>query len=141
MTPEGAEAAMENYFAGDPAQYGEALAAIQNRARNTEASVRQMEGIAAAPKYENLGSSEDLGDGAPVVISDFELDPSRLGTTDIVRGADGSEVPVRYAVVEAAELTPSIMADGSKVDSYADPSIETIRPLVGNRRVAGLQAA
>ncbi len=141
MTPEGAEAAMENYFAGDPAQYGEALTAIQNRARNTEASVRQMEGIAAAPKYENLGSSEDLGDGAPVVISDFELDPSRLGTTDIVRGADGSEVPVRYAVVEAAELTPSIMSDGSKVDSYADPSIETIRPLVGNRRVAGLQAA
>ena len=141
LAPEAAETAMENYFMGDPAQYGEALTAIQNRERSTEASVRQMEGIAAAPKYENLGSSEDLGDGAPVVISDFELDPSRLGTVDIVRGADGTEVPVRYAVVEAAELTPSMMPDGTKVESYADPNVETIRPLVGNRRVAGLQAA
>lgn len=141
ITPELAEQEMSNYFVGDPEKYGQALQGIQNRERATEASVRQIEKIAKAPDYKTLGSSEDIGDGSPVVISDIEIDPTRLGTIDIVKEADGKEVPVRYAVVEASELTPSMSVDGSKNDTYANPDVQGIRPVIGNRRVAGLQAA
>ena len=139
--PQDVEESMQNYFTGNPEEYGKALQGIQSRERASEASVRQIQKIAAAPDYKNLGSSEDIGDGSPVVISDIDIDQNQLGAIDIVKEADGKEVPVRYAVVEATELTPSMTVDGSKNEAYTNTEVQGIRPLIGNRRAAGLQAA
>jgi hypothetical protein len=44
-------------------------------------------------------------------------------------------------VVEGSSITPSNTADGRKNTEYGDLSIPAIRPIAGNGRVAGLQAA
>jgi hypothetical protein len=133
--------ALKNYWEGKPSDFGMSFADIQNRDRSKPASIQQMTSIAAEPDYNRLSVSRDFGAGAPVVISDFKLNPDSLGRIDVVSASDGTKIPVQYAVVDAKALTPSNRADGTAVPSYADTEFPGIRPVAGNGRVAGLQRA
>jgi hypothetical protein len=139
--PPKAVADMKNYFVGKPEDFGLSFAAIQNRDRSKPASIQQMTSIAAEPDYNRISVSRDFGSGAPVVISDVELNPAQMGKVDVVSASDGTKIPVQYAVLEAGQITPSNLADGSAVPQYADPAFAGIRPVAGNGRVAGLQKA
>ena len=139
--PEDAVAAMQNYFEGKPEDFGMSFSDIQNRDRTKPASIQQMNSIANNPDYNRLSVSRDFGSGAPVVISDFKLNEQTLGRVDTVSASDGTKIPVQYAVIEAETITPSNRADGSTIQSYADPEFSGIRPVAGNGRVAGLQKA
>jgi hypothetical protein len=98
-----------------------------------------MMSIARQPDYNRLSVSRDFGAGAPVVISDIQVDENRLGRVDVVSASDGTKIPVQYAVMDAREITPSNRADGTTVEQYADPTFDGIRPVAGNGRIAGLQ--
>jgi hypothetical protein len=137
--PEEATKAMQNYWEGKPEDFGLSLADIQNRDRTKPASIQQMMSIARQPDYNRLSVSRDFGAGAPVVISDVQIDENQLGRVDVVSASDGTKIPVQYAVVDAREITPSNRADGTTVEQYADPAFEGIRPVAGNGRIAGLQ--
>ena len=139
--PEKAVSALKTYWEGKPEDFGLSLADIQNRDRTKPASIQQMNSIANNPDYNRLSVSRDFGSGAPVVISDFKLNEQTLGRIDTVSASDGTKIPVQYAVIEAETITPSNRADGSTVQSYADPEFFGIRPVAGNGRVAGLQKA
>lgn len=112
---------------------------IQNRDRSTPASIAQMTNIANEPDYSRVSMSRDYGTGAPIVAGS-EIDPTRLGRTDTVTGADGKKVPIQYGVIEAGEVIPSHNADGTKNPAYVDLSVSAFRAIT-NGRVAGLQAA
>jgi hypothetical protein len=112
---------------------------IQNRDRSTPASVAQMAKIANEPDYSRVSMSRDYGTGAPIVAGS-EIDPTRLGRTDTVTGADGKKVPVQYGVIEAGDVIASHNSDGTKNPSYVDQSVPAFRAIT-NGRVAGLQAA
>jgi hypothetical protein len=137
--PEDVTKAMENYWEGKPEDFGLSFAAIQNRDRTKPASIQQMMSIARQPDYNRLSVSRDFGAGAPVVISDVQIDENQLGRVDVVSASDGTKIPVQYAVLDAREITPSNRADGTTVQQYADPAFEGIRPVAGNGRIAGLQ--
>ena len=114
---------------------------IQNRDRSTQASIAQINDIAANLDYGRISTSRDFGNGAPVVISDFELPAEQIGSQDIAVAANGKRIPFVYAVVSANDITPSNDATGSNNPKYQDLSVPTIRPIAGNGRVAGIQAA
>ena len=137
--PEEATKALQNYWEGKPEDFGLSLADIQNRDRTKPASIQQMMSIARQPDYNRLSVSRDFGAGAPVVISDVQIDENQLGRVDVVSASDGTKIPVQYAVLDAREITPSNRADGTTVEQYADPAFEGIRPVAGNGRIAGLQ--
>jgi hypothetical protein len=136
-----AVSAMTNYWEGKPEDFGMSFSDIQNRDRSKPASIQQMTSIAAEPDYNRLSVSKDFGAGAPVVISDVELNSQRLGRIDTVSASDGTKIPVQYAVIDAGFIVPSNRADGTTVPEYADPEFSGIRPVAGNGRVAGLQRA
>jgi hypothetical protein len=129
------------YWRGTASDYGVSLSDIQNRDRSRPASIQQVQSIAGNPDYNRLSVSREFGTGAPVVISDYNLAPQTLGITDVLSASDGSKIPVQYAVVDAASLTPSNFADGSKDPGYSQEQLPLIRPVAGNGRVAGLQKA
>ena len=139
--PQDAVAAMQNYWMGSPADFGMSFSDIQNRDRSRPASIQQITSIAAEPDYNRLSVSRDFGAGAPVVISDVEFNPQRLGRIDVVSASDGTKIPVQYAVIDAGFIVPSNRADGTTVPEYADPEFSGVRPVAGNGRVAGLQRA
>jgi hypothetical protein len=114
---------------------------IQNRDRSTQASIAQINDIAANLDYGRVSTSRDFGNGAPVVISDFEIPAEQIGSRDIAVAANGKRIPFVYAVVSANDITPSNDATGSNIPKYQDLSVPTIRPIAGNGRVAGIQAA
>jgi hypothetical protein len=114
---------------------------FQNRDRSAPASIGQMQSIASAPDYSRLSVGRDFGSGAPVVILDNPISDQQFGKTSTATASDGTRIPVRYAVVEGNEITPSNAADGRKNVEYGDLSVPAIRPIAGNGRVAGLQAA
>ena len=136
-----AVSAMTNYWEGKPEDFGMSFSDIQNRDRSKPASIQQMTSIAAEPDYNRLSVSKDFGAGAPVVISDVEFNPQRLGRIDTVSASDGTKIPVQYAVIDAGFIVPSNRADGTTVPEYADPEFSGVRPVAGNGRVAGLQRA
>jgi hypothetical protein len=119
----------------------EAGSFFQNRDRSAPASVGQMQSIAANPDYSRLSVNRDFGSGAPVVISDTPISDDQFGKVAYATASDGTRIPVRYAVVEGNDLTPSNTSDGTKNPEYGDLSVSAIRPIAGNGRVAGLRAA
>ena len=100
-----------------------------------------MQSIASAPDYSRLSVSRDFGSGAPVVISDTPIGDNQFGKVSSATASDGTRIPVRYAVVEGDQITPSNTSDGRRNPEYGDLSIPAIRPIAGNGRVAGLRAA
>jgi hypothetical protein len=127
-----------DYTQGLPPESG---SFFQNRDRSAPASVGQMQSIASAPDYSRLSVGRDFGSGAPVVILDEPISDQQFGKTSTATASDGTRIPVRYAVVEGSSITPSNTADGRKNTEYGDLSVSAIRPIAGNGRVAGLQAA
>jgi hypothetical protein len=145
-TPE--EDPFKDYFKGMP----EGLDILfQNRDRSTPASIAQMQSIAAAPDYSRVSQSRDFGNGAPVVISDIDLEGSLArnpdqpiavtGNKDFAVLPDGRRVPMMYAVVENGVLLTSNNADGSKRSTYEDTSKPGLRAIAGNGRIAGITKA
>ena len=114
---------------------------FQNRDRSSPASVGQMQSIAANPDYSRLSVGRDFGSGAPVVISDLPISDDQFGKIAYATASDGTRIPVRYAVVEGNQVTPSNTSDGTKNPEYGDLSVTGIRPIAGNGRIAGLRAA
>ena len=138
----------KDYFKGMP----EGLDILfQNRDRSTPASIAQMQSIAAAPDYSRVSQSRDFGNGAPVVISDIDLEGSLArnpnqpfavtGMKDFAVLPDGTRVPMMYAVVENGVLLTSNNADGSKRGLYDDPTKPGLRAIAGNGRIAGITKA
>ena len=138
----------KNYFTGMP-DGSEII--FQNRDRSTQASIAQMQGIAAAPDYKRVSYSRDFGNGAPVVISDIDLESSLAkypdnpigvtGAKDFAVLPNGQSVPMMYAVVESGTLLTSNNADGSKRALYEDPDKPGLRAIAGNGRIAGITKA
>lgn len=110
---------------------------LQNRNRATPSSIVQMRGIAANPDYGRLGFSRDFANGAPVVSG--EIEPAHMGKSDVAVAADGRRIPIRYAVVESADVLASNNVDGSPNPNYGQPN--ALLAIAGNGRIAGLQAA
>lgn len=142
------EDAFKNYYTGMP-EGSEII--FQNRDRSTPASIAQMQSIAAAPDYSRVSQSRDFGNGAPVVISDIDLEGSYArnpnepvaitGMKDFAVLPDGKRVPMMYAVVENGTLLTSNNADGTKRDVYEDPNKPGLRAIAGNGRIAGITRA
>jgi hypothetical protein len=129
---------LDTYYEGKPEDFGLSLADIQNRDRSKPAAIAQMQSIAANPNYDRISVSREFASGAPVVISDIQLPDTQLGRIETVASEDNTRFPIRYAVVDASQLTPSHLVDGTNVPQYSDPNVQGIRPVAGNGRVAGL---
>jgi hypothetical protein len=137
-----------NYFTGMP-EGSEII--FQNRDRSTPASVAQMQDISSKLDYSRVSQSRDFGNGAPVVISDIDLEGSLArfpdspvgvtGMKDFAVLPDGSRVPMMYAVVENGVLLTSNNADGSKRALYDDQTKPGLRAIAGNGRIAGITNA
>ena len=113
---------------------------LQNRNRATPSSIAQMQSIAGNPDYGRMGFSRDFANGAPVVAGG-QIAPEQLGRQDVAVASDGRRIPVQYAVVEAADVLPSNQADGTPNPDYGNQSVQRIRAIAGNGRIAGLQLA
>lgn len=113
---------------------------LQNRNRATPSSIAQMQSIATQPDYGRLGFSRDFANGAPVVAGG-QIAPEQLGRTDVAVASNGRRIPVQYAVVEASDVLPSNQADGTPNPDYGNQSVQRIRAIAGNGRIAGLQLA
>jgi hypothetical protein len=130
--------ALQNYFTGLPK--GSEIV-FQNRDRSTQASILQMQNIAANPDYSRVSESKEFGTGAPVTISTFDLPSKFLGNTDTATLPDGTKVPVMYSVVPAAMVHSSNLADGTIDPLYMNMQQDGLRAIAGNGRIAGLKAA
>ena len=135
-----AEETLDNYYTYPKGVEARGLLeSIQNETKSPN-SIAQMQAIAAKPDYNKVSVSKSE-DGAPIVLADTPIPENRMGKVSNVSASDGTEIPIQYAVVEAADLTPSHDASGSPSKDFANKDVESIRPVVGNGRVAGLQQA
>lgn len=111
---------------------------IQNRDRSTPGAIAQMQSIAARPDYTRLGFSRDFTSGAPVV-SGGNIAEDQLGHRDMAAAGE-RHIPVRYAVVEAGDVSASHDVSGNANPGYAAGG-GAITAVAGNGRIAGLQGA
>ena len=113
---------------------------LQNRNRSSDASVQQMNAIAAKPNYLRVSGSRDFGNGAPVVAYG-SVPLQQLGKQEMSVTADDERIPVQYAVVEAGDVLTSNHVNGSINPEYETAPASRIRAIAGNGRVAGLTEA
>lgn len=113
---------------------------LQNRNRSSDASIQQMNAIAAKPDYLRVSGSHDFGNGAPVV-SYGTVPQNQLGKQSLSVTTDGERIPVQYAVVEAGDVLTSNQVNGSANADYESAPPTRIRAIAGNGRVAGLTEA
>jgi len=113
---------------------------LQNRDRSSDASINQMQGIAADPDYGRLGFSRDFANGAPV-IAGGNIPIEQLGRKDFAVTATGRRIPIQYAVVDANSILASNFIDGTVNKDYNDSSIKQPRAIAGNGRKEGIQEA
>lgn len=113
---------------------------LQNRNRSSDASIQQMNAIAAQPDYLRVAESHDFGNGAPVVAYG-QVAPNQLGKRSMSVTSDGERIPVQYAVVEAVDVLTSNQVNGSTNAEYESAPATRIRAIAGNGRVAGLAEA
>lgn len=114
-------------------------AVLQNRDRSTPGSITQMRNIAADPDYERVSFSRELANGAPVV-SFGTVPAEQRGRVDYVKAADGTRIPVQYAVVESDTIDTSNGIDGSVNPAYPDKN-GRIKAIAGNGRITGISYA
>jgi len=116
----------------------------QNRDRGRAASVAQMQSIANSPDYDRLATAPIPDVGSPmvsVVNNEATIAPGDYGKSATTTLADGTKMPVRYAVVEASDVIASHDVEGTENKAYfGKPKAGTVVALT-NGRVAGLQAA
>lgn len=125
--------AREFLMGGDDSQ----AVVLQNRDRDTVASVAQMNRIAAKPDYYLASFSRSLQDGAPIVSFGSMPDNAHLGIGDIVVGPNGRRIPVQYAVVEADSVLTSNDYLGNANPDYSNPSM--VNAVAGNGRATGIR--
>lgn len=125
--------AREFLMGGDDSQ----AVVLQNRDRDTVASVAQMNRIAAKPDYYLASFSRSLQDGAPIVSFGSMPDNAHLGVGDIVVGPNGRRIPVQYAVVEADSVLTSNDYLGNANPDYGNPSM--VNAVAGNGRATGIR--
>lgn len=125
--------AREFLMGGDDSQ----AVVLQNRDRDTVASVAQMNRIAAKPDYYLASFSRSLQDGAPIVSFGSMPDNAHLGVGDIVVGPSGRRIPVQYAVVEADSVLTSNDYLGNANPDYGNPSM--VNAVAGNGRATGIR--
>jgi hypothetical protein len=113
---------------------------LQNRDRSSDASIKQMQGIAADPDYGRGGVGRDFANGA-AVIAGGNIPIEQLGKKDFAVTAKGLRIPIQYAVVDADSILASNLVDGTVNKDYDDSNIKQSRAIAGNGRVAGLQEA
>lgn len=113
---------------------------LQNRNRATPASISQMNAIAANPDYLRAGQSNTMDTGAPVVFGGAPTS-AKMGKVVQVADQTGKRTEAQYAVVEAADVLTSNLADGREVAEYAMGAPGKVRAIAGNGRAAGLAAA
>ena len=142
LTPKSKSAPIKGSSSGGESEGGasakaEAVAkTLQNRNRSSAASITQMNRIASNPNPRLLMSAPTMNDGAPVV-SDLggKGIAKHTGRRDwVVTGK--REIPVRYAIVEAGDLSVSNRADGTKNDDYAK-DLDKLTA-INNGRTAGV---
>lgn len=116
---------------------------LQNRDRGTPAMIAQMTQIASGPDYYRVAPTKEFASGTPIVFGNDNILPPGvvIGRKDKAVSADGQRFPVRYAVVEAADLLTSNKADGTAIDAYASGAHGKLRAIAGNGRLAGLIAS
>ena len=113
--------------------------ALQNRNRNSAASIAQMNRIAANPNPRLLMAAPTMNDGAPVVSDLAGSGVAKLtGKRDFVVTGK-REIPIRYAVVDAGDISISNRADGTKNADYAKQDDKLTA--INNGRTAGVVAA
>ncbi|MCR4297467.1 MAG: hypothetical protein NUV75_01755, partial [Gallionella sp.] len=115
---------------------------MQNRDRDRAASIQQMQSIANDPDADRLSVSPTPDTGAPMVhpTGQVSVPNEDIGKDSRVTMADGSKIPVRYAVVEADSVLASHNADGTPNKAYNEPGQNTLKAL-NNGRTAGVQGA
>ena len=115
------------------------LQSLQNRNRNSDASVMQMNSIAANPNPKLLTASPTMENGAPVVtdIANTGI-VQQFGNQDVITTGK-REIPFRYAVVEADQLAASNSVDGSRNPEYANNPDKLTA--INNGRAAGITEA
>jgi len=114
------------------------LPVLQNRDRSSAASIEQVSAISAAPDYFRAGVSRDFGNGAPVLEESEVLPEQQIGRSDVSVTAQGRQIPVKYAVVEAQQILPSNTASGASIPEYSTGQAGKLRAIAGNGRSAGL---
>lgn len=114
-------------------------AVLQNRDRSTPGSITQMRNIAADPDYERVSFSRELANGAPVV-SFGTVPAEQRGRVDYAKAADGTRIPVQYAVVESDTIDTSNGIDGSVNPAYPEKN-GRIKAIAGNGRITGISYA
>ena len=112
---------------------------VQNRDRSAPGYVAQMNEIASKPRYADVSHSRNVTFGAPVVTGDnFRIPAEHYGRQDNVTLINGSEVPVRYAVVDARDVLASHNVSGGVNKDYDLPDAGKLKAVAGNGRAAGL---
>jgi uncharacterized protein len=112
------------------------LKSLQNRNRSSSASINQMSKIAANPNPRLLMAAPTMADGAPVVADLHGRGIAvATGHRDIIV-TPKRELGVRYAVVEADQLSTSNHADGVKNPDYAQDPDKMVA--INNGRTAGV---
>ena len=112
---------------------------LQNRNRGTASSIVQMQQIAGNPIYNMVSVSREFSSGAPVIAFPNNISEGQWGRTEMVSASDGSQMEMRYAVVEADNLQVSNFADGTRNTDYG--VVKQNVTIAGNGRVAGISAA
>lgn len=112
---------------------------LQNRNRGTASSIVQMQQIAGNPIYNMVSVSREFSSGAPVIAFPNNFSEGQWGRTETVSASDGSQMEMRYAVVEADDLQVSNFADGTRNADYG--VVKQNVTIAGNGRVAGISAA
>lgn len=112
---------------------------LQNRNRDNPNSVTQMRNISSNPDYERTSFSREFANGAPVV-SFGTVPAEQRGRVDYVKAADGTRIPVQYAVVESDTIDTSNGIDGSVNPAYPDKN-GRIKAIAGNGRITGISYA
>ena len=113
---------------------------LQNRNRNTPASIQQMNAIAGNPDYMRVAPTHDFGSGAPVVAYG-SVPTEQLGRQDVSVTSDGERIPVQYAVVESDTVLTSNFVNGATNTAYESAPATRMRAVAGNGRVAGITEA
>lgn len=112
---------------------------LQNRNRGTASSIVQMQQIAGNPIYNMVSVSREFSSGAPVIAFPNNFSEGQWGRTETVSASDGSQMEMRYAVVEADDLQVSNFADGTRNEDYG--VVKQNVTIAGNGRVAGISSA
>lgn len=112
---------------------------LQNRNRGTASSIVQMQQIAGNPIYNMVSVSREFSSGAPVIAFPNNFSEGQWGRTETVSASDGSQMEMRYAVVEADDLQVSNFVDGTRNEDYG--VVKQNVTIAGNGRVAGISAA